>query len=177
MIEVFVFILGTVVFSFGGVCIARIPKGESVVRGRSKCDCCGSFIKWYDLVPVLSYLFLKGKCRSCGSKIPVYCIVVEIIGGIVSLLCYFVHGLSVNYVLSLMICFMLMVIGFIDQFTMDIYTNTIVVLGVFCAVYRLVNGIDILDMCLSMFVISGLLFIMLMLFKGCFVYNLQKWSI
>ncbi|MGM9959012.1 MAG: prepilin peptidase [Erysipelotrichaceae bacterium] len=73
MIEVFVFILGTVAFSFGGVCIARIPKGESVVYGHSKCDCCGSVIKWYDLVPVLSYLFLKGKCRNCGSKVPVYC--------------------------------------------------------------------------------------------------------
>ena len=168
MIELFIFILGTVVFSFGGVCIARIPKGESVVRGRSKCDCCGSFIKWYDLVPVLSYLFLKGKCRSCGSKIPVYCIVVEIIGGIVSLLCYFVHGLSINYVLSLMISFMLVVIGFIDQFTMDIYTSTIVVLGLLCLLYRLVNGIDAMNLMLSMFTVSGFMLIMLMVVKGSF---------
>ena len=177
MIELFIFILGAVVFSFGGVCISRIPEGKSVIGGRSRCESCGNVIKWYDLIPVLSYVLLRGKCRNCGSRIPVYCFVIELIGGVIGLLCYWLNGIGINFIISFLICFMLVVIGFIDQFTMDIYTSTIVVFRMFCAVYRFVNGIDILDMCLSMFVISGLLFIMLMVFKGCFVYNLKKWSI
>lgn len=168
MIELFVFILGTVVFSFGGVCISRIPQRKSVVGGRSECDSCVSVIKWYDLIPVLSYLILRGKCRNCGTKIPVYCFVVEILGGVIGLLCYWLHGLSINFILSLLICFMLVVIGFIDQFTMDIYTSTIVVLGVLCFVYRAVNGVDVMNLLLSMFSVSGFMFIMLMIVKGSF---------
>ena len=86
MIELFVFILGTVVFSFGGVCISRIPEGKSVIGGRSRCESCGSVIKWYDLIPVLSYVLLRGKCRNCGNRIPVYCFVVELVGGVIGLL-------------------------------------------------------------------------------------------
>ena len=135
MIELFIFILGTVVFSFGGVCIARIPEGKSVIGGRSECDSCGSVIKWYDLIPVLSYVLLRGKCRNCGSRIPVYCLVIELIGGVIGLLCYRLNVICINFTISFLICFMLVVIFFIDQFTMDIYTSTIVVLGLLCFLY------------------------------------------
>lgn len=168
MIELFVFILAAVAFSFGGVCISRIPQGKSVIGGRSECESCGSVIKWYDLIPVLSYIMLRGKCRNCGAKIPVYCFVVEILGGVIGLLCYWFNGLSINFILSFLICFMLVVIGFIDQFTMDIYTSTIVVLGVLCFVYRAANGIDVLNLLLSMFGVSGFMLIMLMIVKGSF---------
>lgn len=168
MIELFVFILGAVVFSFGGVCISRIPQGKSVVGGHSECEKCGSVIKWYDLIPVLSFVLLRGKCRNCGNKIPVYCFVVEILGGVIGLLCYWFNGLSITFILSFLICFMLVVIGFIDQFTMDIYTSTIVVLGFLCFVYRTVNGIDVMNLLLSMFSVSGFMLIMLMIVKGSF---------
>ena len=103
MIEVFVFILGTVVFSFGGVCISRIPEGKSVIGGRSECDSCGSVIKWYDMIPVLSFIMLRGKCRNCGSRIPVYCLVIELIGGVIGLLCYWLNGIGINFIISFLL--------------------------------------------------------------------------
>jgi leader peptidase (prepilin peptidase)/N-methyltransferase len=58
--------LGAVVGSFLNVVIWRLPRGESVVRPGSHCTACGAPVRWYDNVPVLSYLVLRGRCRACG---------------------------------------------------------------------------------------------------------------
>lgn len=63
--------VGAILGSFLNVCIARWPKDESVVRPRSRCPVCGGGIKWYDNVPVLSWLVLRGRCRSCATRISV----------------------------------------------------------------------------------------------------------
>lgn len=64
-----VFALGLCVGSFLNVCIWRLPAGEQVVRGRSRCRSCGKTIRWYDNLPVLSFLALKGRCRFCRAPI------------------------------------------------------------------------------------------------------------
>jgi leader peptidase (prepilin peptidase)/N-methyltransferase len=70
------FVFGAVVGSFLNVCIHRLPRGESVVRPRSRCPGCGAQIAWFDNVPVLSWVLLGGKCRGCGMWIsPRYAIV------------------------------------------------------------------------------------------------------
>ena len=105
MIEFFCFLFGSVIFSFAGVCIDRIPKGEDIVHGRSHCDSCGTDIQAYDLIPVVSFILLRGRCRNCGAKIPVYCLILEILGGILAILCYRLNGLTVNTIISFLICF------------------------------------------------------------------------
>ncbi|MBI2408297.1 MAG: prepilin peptidase [Gemmatimonadetes bacterium] len=62
-------VLGAIFGSFLNVCIARWPKDESVVRPRSRCPGCGGAIAWYDNVPVISWLVLRAKCRTCGQPI------------------------------------------------------------------------------------------------------------
>ena len=62
-------VLGASVGSFLNVCIARLPHGQSVVRPRSQCPGCGSSIAWYDNIPILSFLLLRGKCRNCKEPI------------------------------------------------------------------------------------------------------------
>jgi leader peptidase (prepilin peptidase)/N-methyltransferase len=82
-------ILGAIWGSFTAALCSRWPKGEGVAAGRSRCEQCGKQIASYDLVPVFSYLFLKGKCRFCGQKIGARPFVIEIIAasiGAVSLL-------------------------------------------------------------------------------------------
>lgn len=65
MISLILFIFGLFLGSFLLVVIDRIPRGESILFGRSHCDMCGHVLNWYDLVPILSYVFLHGKCRYC----------------------------------------------------------------------------------------------------------------
>ena len=68
--EALAFILGLLFGSFLNVCIARLPKHESVVTPRSRCPQCGAPIRWYDNIPLLSFLLLRGRCRSCKQTIP-----------------------------------------------------------------------------------------------------------
>jgi len=66
LLRVFAFVLGSIVGSFLNVCIVRLPKGQSVVTPSSRCVHCGNPLSWYDNIPLLSYVLLRGKCRSCG---------------------------------------------------------------------------------------------------------------
>jgi leader peptidase (prepilin peptidase)/N-methyltransferase len=67
----FVVAFGLVLGSFLNVCIHRMPRGESVVRPRSRCPACGTMIRWHDNVPLVSWLALRGRCGSCGTPISV----------------------------------------------------------------------------------------------------------
>jgi leader peptidase (prepilin peptidase)/N-methyltransferase len=75
---VFLGVFGLMIGSFLNVCIARIPAGESVVTPRSRCPRCKTLIAWYDNIPVVSYLMLRGKCRKCGLAISAIYPAVEI---------------------------------------------------------------------------------------------------
>ncbi|MBR4162691.1 MAG: prepilin peptidase, partial [Solobacterium sp.] len=87
-VSVFLFITGTVFGSFITCTAYRIAAGEDWTKGRSHCDNCGHVLNAQDLVPVLSYLFLKGKCRYCGTKIPPDSTIVEILTGILFVLMF-----------------------------------------------------------------------------------------
>ena len=95
-----VFVLGLVIGSFMNVCIYRIPKGESVLTVRSHCTSCKTDIKWYDLVPVISYLILGGRCRNCKAKISVRYPLVEFINGACWLLLYKLLGINLLFFLT-----------------------------------------------------------------------------
>jgi len=90
LFSVIAFVFGLVVGSFLNVVVHRIPRGESVVVGRSKCPACGGMIAWYDNVPLLSYAALGGKCRKCRSRIsPRYPLIEFISGSIAALAVWF----------------------------------------------------------------------------------------
>lgn len=89
-----VFISGLFVGSFLNLCICRVPDHQSIITLRSKCDNCGETIKTYDLIPVISYIILKGKCRKCKEKISIRNVYVEILTGIVFVISYMYAGLS-----------------------------------------------------------------------------------
>ena len=75
------FVLGAVVGSFLNVCIVRWPQGASVVRPRSRCPGCGVGIAWYDNIPIVSWVALRGRCRSCGAAIAIRYPLVELLAG------------------------------------------------------------------------------------------------
>ncbi len=94
IVVAFSFLLGLVVGSFCNVCIHRIPEGESIVIPGSRCPNCRTAIKAYDNIPVLSFLFLKGQCRSCGHRISWQYPIVEILTGSLFALTIFRFGLT-----------------------------------------------------------------------------------
>ena len=85
-------LFGLLIGSFLNVCIHRWPRGRSVVRPRSHCVRCRKMIAWYDNIPVLSYVLLRGRCRHCGKRISPRYPVVELLTGLVFL--YFVYTLG-----------------------------------------------------------------------------------
>ena len=96
IIPVFVFLTGLCVGSFLNVCIYRLPEKGSVTFPSSACPSCGSRLQAADLIPVFSYLALKGRCRYCGGKISVQYPLVELTVGLLFLLDYFKYGLTVE---------------------------------------------------------------------------------
>lgn len=131
ILYIVVFLYGIVIGSFLNVCIYRIPKGENLVSVGSHCMECGHRLKWYDLVPLFSWLFLKGKCRYCGTAISAQYPVVEGLNGLLYVLVFWVNGLNWDSALYCIMVSALFVISVIDCRTMLIPTGAdIVVLAV-----------------------------------------------
>ncbi len=85
-------LLGLSVGSFLNVVVHRVPEGRSVVSPRSSCGCCGQEIRWYDNVPVVSWLVLRARCRDCGSRIPARYPLLELAGAVAFLVVVLVLG-------------------------------------------------------------------------------------
>ena len=83
---IFMVLLGLAVGSFLNVCIDRLPRGQSILRPRSHCPVCMTILAARDLVPVLSYLLLRGRCRYCSTTIPKRVLFVEAGTGLLFLL-------------------------------------------------------------------------------------------
>ena len=92
----FVIILGGLWGSFANVCVYRLPMGKGVVSGRSFCPNCKKLITWKDNIPIISFLFLNGKCRSCRKKISFQYLIVELISIIYFLGIYYLFGITLG---------------------------------------------------------------------------------
>ena len=114
LIEIYAFIIGICVGSFLNVCIYRLPAGLSIVRPRSKCPECGNLIAFYDNIPLLSYLWLKGRCRHCRIRIGLRYPTVELLGGLFALASYLKFGLSVDAIIYFAFIACMLVVTFID---------------------------------------------------------------
>jgi len=161
LIQLWVFGLGLVVGSFLNVCIHRIPEGISIVWPASKCAYCSKRIVWYDNIPVLSYLFLRGKCRHCQRKISAQYPIVEFLTGIVFLLLFrsvlmVSSGTTCVYVFFIVFCCLLIVGSFVDL-RLHIIPNEITYTGLILAPIAsiLCVGLHDLSGSLRFFVDSG----------------------
>ncbi|KGM94539.1 peptidase A24 [Clostridium novyi A str. 4552] len=124
MISIIFFILGTIIGSFLNVCICRIPAGESIVYPPSHCSNCKNNIKPYDLIPIISYVILKGQCRYCNEKISIKSPLMELFTGIMFLGLYLKFGITLELIKYLILFSFLIVIGGIDCNTTDVYFST-----------------------------------------------------
>ena len=101
------FILGSCIASFINVLIYRIPRDLDFVNGRSFCPSCHNTLKPYDMIPVFSWLFLKGKCRFCKEPISPRYPLIELCGGLLAMLCFYRYGFTwmtlVSFVLAMIL--------------------------------------------------------------------------
>lgn len=112
---VLAFVLGTVLASFITCTAGRVLAGEDWTRGFSHCDTCGHQLGTLDLFPVISYIALRGKCRYCGSKVPIRCLISEVLLGVVFALIVVLHGsIDVIMVRNLLLAMLMMGISFCD---------------------------------------------------------------
>lgn len=110
----FVVILGALWGSFANVCIYRLPLNKNIVKGRSFCPNCNSKILWFDNIPIISFIFLKAKCRNCEFRIPFRYPVVELLNLFIFLLVYLFFGITLTTLLLWILFLSFIIIFFID---------------------------------------------------------------
>ena len=163
---IIIFIFGITIGSFLNVCIYRIPLGESIVTAPSHCMTCGWKLKWYDMVPVFSWLVLGGKCRNCKSKISVQYPIIEGVNGILYVMICAVNGLEWS---SVIYCFMasaLLVLSIIDWRTYEIPFGINVFLFVLGVAMTILDRGNLAEHLIGMICVSGLLGILYLLTGG-----------
>ncbi len=140
-IYIVAFLYGIVIGSFLNVCIYRIPAGESLSKKRSHCMSCGYQLRWFDLIPLFSWLFLRGKCRKCKAKISYQYPLVEAANGLLYVVIFLVCGIGLESVLYCLMASALLALSVIDFRTFIIpvgFNIFILCLGIVNLVYRVV---------------------------------------
>lgn len=166
LIYALIFIYGIVIGSFLNVCIYRIPKKENIATERSHCMSCGTQLKWYDLVPLFSWLFLRGKCRYCGTKISMQYPLIEFTNGVGYVWIFAVNGFNFVSILYCLCVSALLALSVIDWRTFEIpvgFNIFILVLGV----VRVALDFDnIWTYVIGLVSVSGFLFLLYILTCG-----------
>ncbi len=161
-----VFLYGIIIGSFLNVLIYRIPKKENIAVVRSHCMKCNYQLKWYDLVPLFSWLFLRGRCRKCGEKISIQYPIIEALNGIVYLLVFHRYGLSIDSLLYCLLFSALIALSVIDFRTYEIpvgFNYFILILGLVRVATDYVNWANYV---IGFFAVSMFLFILIVVSKG-----------
>lgn len=133
------FILGTIMGSFYHVVATRLSNEESIVKPGSHCPRCNHFLKWYENIPIISYLILGGRCSKCNSKIPLSYLIVEIITGALFAVCYHSFGLSLEFLVGLVFISSLITIIISDIEYMIILDEVLVVATLLIAIIYMVG--------------------------------------
>jgi leader peptidase (prepilin peptidase)/N-methyltransferase len=164
--EIFVFIFGLCIGSFLNVCIYRLPESKSIVQPRSMCPHCGTLIRFYDNIPILSYIALKGKCRHCSASIALRYPLVELISGAFALVVFLKYGIQFDALIYYAFIATLLVITFID-IDHRIIPDVITLPGIpiFLAASFALRQISFVDSILGIFVGGGSLFLVAWLYQ------------
>jgi leader peptidase (prepilin peptidase)/N-methyltransferase len=165
LFPLYVFILGAAVGSFLNVVAYRLPAGKSVVRPPSHCPACGVNIRWYDNIPIFSWLFLRGRCRSCGIRISIQYPLVELANGLISLALFLRFGPTLSFLVLFALCSALVVITAIDlhhQIIPDVITLPGIVMGF--ALSFIIPGHSWLNSLLGILIGGGSLWLVIILY-------------
>lgn len=159
-------VFGLVFGSFLNVCIYRIPRGETIVFGRSHCMTCGETIKSRDLIPVFSYLWLRGKCRNCGAKISPQYPIVELLNAILWFCAYKMFGASFMTLAAMAFISGLIVTAFIDINTKLVSNKLVLYLFIVGVISCFIDSLPWYEKLLGIAACGGPLLIILIASRG-----------
>ncbi len=163
---ILVWLLGICIGSFLNVVIYRMPKGESVVVGHSYCPKCKKRLKWYELFPIFSYIFLRGKCKDCKNQISLWYPLTEAINGFLFILIFMNFGLSYYTLLSWLFASALLALSIIDAKTREIPFNINIFIGILGIINLALDFAHLQDYLLGAVVVSGFLLLLLLISGG-----------
>ena len=162
----FVFITGLCIGSFLNVCIYRIPKKEDIVFERSHCMSCGNVLKWYELIPLFSFLVQGGKCRNCKTKLSAQYPLIELLNGLIYVWIFMAKGFQPESILFCICASVLIVISVIDWRTFEIPFGCNIIIGILGIVRVFLNLAHWYDYVIGFFAVSGLFLIIYWITKG-----------
>jgi leader peptidase (prepilin peptidase)/N-methyltransferase len=167
ILPILIFTTGLIIGSFLNVVIYRLPENESIITPPSHCSECGTRLGPLDLVPILSFLFFRGRCRYCDNHISWQYPAVELLTGILYLLSYLKFGLSLDLIIYLGLISILIVCSFIDL-KYKIIPNKItypgIIIGLVLSLFF--NHITIKSSLMGLVIPAGLLLLLAIIFKG-----------
>lgn len=152
------FILGLIMGSFYTVVGLRSPQNESIIKPRSHCVNCNHQLKWYELIPVISWIIQKGKCRSCGEKISLIYPIIELITGLLFMVAYLLYGISYEFFTMIIISSLLVIIYVSD------FKYLVILDGPLFLFYILILGLKYYYFGYKTFIISLISGLVLLLF-------------
>jgi leader peptidase (prepilin peptidase) / N-methyltransferase len=169
-VAVLIFILGSIIGSFFNVCIYRIPRDESISYPPSHCTVCTHRLMPLDMVPILSYIFLKGRCRYCGEHISIQYPLVEALTGGLYLALYLKFGIGIELLFYGILISILIIISVIDIHHAIIPPSLIIIGMVSAVIFNLIGwGRPFLDSIYGCLAGAGVILLMdilsLLLFK------------
>lgn len=169
LLYLFVFIFGICIGSFLNVVVYRVPNGISIAKGRSFCPTCKQQIKSYDLIPILSFLFLGRKCRYCKQKISFRYPLVELFTGIMAVLLFVRFDFTWRALAAFVLYAILIAVALIDLDTMTIPNGLVLALVVpaICAIF-LFPEVSIWSRIIGFFVVSVPMLLLAWWIDGCF---------
>lgn len=160
LIPIIIFIYGSIFGSFFNVVILRTPKHESLVTQSSHCPKCQTPIKPYDLIPILSYFILGGKCRNCKNPISWRYPLIESITGITFVWVYLVFGFAYQTIIGILLTSILIIVTVIDIDTMEILDRFQLLLFLLALINLFISPLPILEHLIGFFIISIPFFIL-----------------
>lgn len=166
LLYIMIFLYGIVIGSFLNVCIYRIPKKEDIVKINSHCMSCNYNLKWYDLVPLFSYIFLGGRCRKCKAKISIQYPLIEGLNGILYVLVFLVNGFTIESLLYCLMFSALITLSVIDFRTYEIPFGINLFILTLGLIRVALDYQNFLDYIIGFISVSGFLYLLFLLTKG-----------
>ncbi len=166
IVYLIVFIFGIIIGSFLNVCILRIPRKENIAIEPSHCMSCGERLRWYELIPLFSYLALGGRCRHCKTHISVQYPIIEALNGVFYLSIVMINGFNVDSLLYCLLTSALITLSVIDWRTYEIPLGINLFILTLGLIETFIHWEDLMDHLIGLFAVSIFLELIVLFTKG-----------